>query len=268
MSKKIKYTTDDINKILEKIKSKKKKKRGVSNGKVTIDLSSTSSEKEQAYMLFSPIAYAKMMYLTLSTSDEIGWHGYVKREGDNIFHVYDIVVYPQIVTKVTVETDEVEYPNWIGDIAMDDSFFDLRFHGHSHVNMGCSPSGTDLENRKGYLSQFKDNTDKDMFYLFLIMNKKGEHTAEIYDYTNNILYEDKDIIIDVCIEDDNFLSLWEKEAKTKVRKHTVVNNNKNSKTVSKNKIDTDLESILKKYNSQQYLFNKGDYDLDEYYFSN
>lgn len=217
MSKRIKYTENDLNEILSQIAKILRKENGINYGKITVNV--PQNEKiEKAHMIFSPEAYTKMLLLTLNSKDEIGWHGLVKRKSNNVFYIYDIVVYPQIVTAATIETDEVEYPNWIGDMAEDDSFFDLRFHGHSHVNMECSPSSTDLQNRKDILSQFKEDPEKDMFYLFLIMNKKGQHTAEIYDYTNNIIYENSDIVLDIGSDETNCLNSWLKETAKYVKR--------------------------------------------------
>lgn len=218
MSKPIKYTDKDIEAVLSLVRKTLKSERKNCGNKITLEIPSIEKEKgKKAYMIFSPKAYTKMMYLISANKDEVGWHGFVKRKKENVFYIYDIEVYPQIVTGATVETDEVEYPNWIGIMAENDSFFDLRFHGHSHVNMSCTPSSTDLNNRNAYLTQFKDNSDKDMFYLFVIMNKRGEHTAEIYDYTNNIVYENDDIFIDVKI-DDSYISKWGEETKELVQK--------------------------------------------------
>ena len=43
-------------------------------------------------------------------------------------------------------------------------------HGHSHVNMGTSPSATDTKLQEDHLAQLQDND----FYIFLIVNKKRE----------------------------------------------------------------------------------------------
>lgn len=68
---------------------------------------------------------------------------------------------------------------------------------HSHVNMSTSPSAVDLTHQEKILSQLSS----DMFYIFMIWNKKMEHTAKIFDLKNNTLYENKDI--DVVIGNNN-----------------------------------------------------------------
>ena len=71
----------------------------------------------------------------------------------------------------------------------DEVFNKLRFHGHSHVNMGVSPSGVDTKYQDDILKNLND------FYIFGIFNKREDNYLIIYDITNNIVYEDKDIIL-------------------------------------------------------------------------
>ena len=71
----------------------------------------------------------------------------------------------------------------------------MRFHGHSHVNMHVSPSSVDMEYRRNVVnncSPFFDN----YFYIFIIVNKKGDVSGQVYDMENNVLYETDDIIFE------------------------------------------------------------------------
>ena len=87
--------------------------------------------------------------------------------------------------------------------------------GHSHVNMGTSPSTVDLNHQEKILEQLED----DMFYIFMIWNKSFKRTIKIYDLAKNILFEDADI--DVKIADAGLgLNEFIGEAKDLVKSRT------------------------------------------------
>ena len=65
--------------------------------------------------------------------------------------------------------------------------------GHSHVNFQPVASTVDLEHQERILSQLKG----DMFYVFIIYNKKLEHTITIFDLPGNIVYENSDVILEI-----------------------------------------------------------------------
>lgn len=150
----------------------------------------------RATIRISPVAYAKMMTVIMSQPDEVGWHGTTERLGQNEFLIKDIFVYPQQVTSATVDTDEEEYAKWL--ISLDDIdeniFPNLHFHGHSHVNMGVSPSGVDMGHRETIVSQLRSED----YYIFMIWNKKLEWSAAVYDMNTNTLFETPEI--DVVVE--------------------------------------------------------------------
>lgn len=160
---------------------------------------------------FTSEAYSKTLALLTEFSDEAGWHGTVSRLNDNEFVIEDIFVYPQEVTGSTVNTDQKAYTEWLYGLD-DEVFTKLRLQGHSHVNMGVSPSGVDENHRKRILEQL----DQDMFYIYMIWNKSLSVNTVIYDMENNILYENKDIEVKLlCGEGiDKFLA----DAKEKVKK--------------------------------------------------
>lgn len=142
----------------------------------------------KARLYISAIAYLKMMLYVRDTSTEIAWHGTVKRHGKNVFQITDVMLYPQTVTGATVNTDQDKYNEWIQDLD-DDTHNSMRFQGHSHVNMGVTPSGTDMTFYNDILQVLPNND----FYIFMIMNKQGNMTLLIYDLAENIIYENEDI---------------------------------------------------------------------------
>ena len=141
-------------------------------------------------LTIKPLCYMKMRHLVLQSGDEIAWHGFVKRDGMN-FTLYDVIMYPQYNSAATTKSDEEEYSKWILRQYEFENFCDLKMHGHSHVNMGCTPSGTDTQFRENILKNLK----KDSFYIFMIMNKQGSFTVELYDYVTGMIYDTSDITV-------------------------------------------------------------------------
>lgn len=148
--------------------------------------------KQKAFIVFTPLAYIKMTQLVKRFSSEVAWHGVVEKIGKGEYLVSDIIMFKQQVTGVTVDTDDDEYTKFI--IGLDPAIRDkVRLHGHSHVNMACNPSTTDIAHRNGIKMLMRP----DSFYIFMIHNKKNEFTAEICDAEDNVIYEAGDIEIDI-----------------------------------------------------------------------
>lgn len=147
-------------------------------------------DKRHATIVYSKAAWYKTVMIVDTQPKEVGWHGICRRDSEDpsTFHIEDIILYPQKVTGTTITPDEVEYTEWMNGLD-DDTFNNLRFHGHSHVNMGVFSSGTDEKFRNDRMSQLQD----DDFYVFQVFNKRGEIHSAIYDYLNNTLYENDDI---------------------------------------------------------------------------
>jgi len=184
--------TQIIAMFIEKLKS-----TPLNSGRITISQEFTykDSHDDRVCVKFTPRAYYRMIALVDKYASEIAWHGTVRREGKT-FIIEDIFVYPQKVTGVNVDPDQDEYDEWSRGLD-DEVFNNLRFHGHSHVNMPVNPSGTDLEYQLGIVSQLR----ADQFYIFMIINKKKDFVMKVYDYSCNTLYETDDL--DVEIMEDN-----------------------------------------------------------------
>jgi hypothetical protein len=168
-------------------------------------------KERTATVLLTPEAYSKTMALVIGFPDEVGWHGIVTRAGDDTFIIEDIIVYPQEVTGSEVVTDQEEYGKWLYGLD-DEAFPKLRLHGHSHVNMGVSPSVVDDKHRQGLIDQLEG----DMFYIFMIWNKALSVHTLVYDMARNILFEDEDVTVQLLenAEMDEFIA----DAKEKVQK--------------------------------------------------
>lgn len=174
--------------------------------------------KDKVLLTFSMKAYIKMRDVVSRFSSEVGWYGFVDKISDLEYHITDIVLYPQLVTGGTVKE---------GNDAWDDDMpIDLikrrHFHGHSHVNMGCTPSSTDMAHRNDQLAMVA----KDSFYIFMITNKACDWTAEVYDLANNKVYTTDDILIDVDLGDGEMLSDFVIDGKKIVKTSTVTEQKK------------------------------------------
>jgi len=156
-------------------------------------------------------AYRKIIALVIEFSNEVGWHGTVSRINDSEFVIEDIFVYPQEVTTSTVNTNQEAYTEWLYELN-DDTFNNIRMHGHSHCNMGVSPSGVDDNHRQKILDQL----EPDMFYLFMVWNRSLAIHTLVYDMQHNILYENKDVEVKLLSGDD--LGEFLTDAKAKVKK--------------------------------------------------
>lgn len=161
----------------------------------TTDIENTVAATEKKPTVYiSTLAYLKMLLYVRDTDVEIAWHGTVERnQAQNWYHIKDVFLYPQIIRATTVDTDQEKYQEWLQNIEDDDVFNNIRFQGHSHVNMGTTPSGTDLNMYSNFLQVLPNND----YYIFMVMNKAGSITCLIYDLAKNLIYENADINIKV-----------------------------------------------------------------------
>ena len=212
MSKPIKLTKELKDQALKEFKDSLNKLK-MSDGKVSYNKSFTYKEDEKAIIILTPLAYTKMLALLTSFDTEVAWHGIGKRIDTTKFAITDIVVYPQTVTGSNVDMDPERYAHWLMKNDDDERFNNIVMQGHSHVNFGTTPSPVDTKHQEDILSQLSD----DMFYIFMIWNKRLEHTTKIYDLKENTLYEDSDIVYTIADEEYK-IEAFMKDAKEQVVK--------------------------------------------------
>lgn len=185
----------------------------LSDGKINFT-KSFSATKRDATVYFTELAWLKMQTLVREFDKEVAWHGVAKR-GDDLskdeYCITDILVYPQEVTGATVNTDQEKYQMWLMGHE-DDVFNNIRMQGHSHVNMSTSPSSVDTS----LYDRILDQLDDDMFYIFMIWNKRGEKTIKIYDLAKNVLFETQDCTVKI-LEDGTGIEQFLKNAKEMVK---------------------------------------------------
>lgn len=154
----------------------------------------------------------KMQELIKQATGEIGWHGLVKHNvKENIYKIYDILVYPQEVTSASIIPDQKEFEKWIDQyrLDMDFPFEELRMHGHSHVNMQVFSSGIDDKFQEDLMANVKPGD----YYIFLIRNKKGAIAIFLYDRIHEVVLDEKDVTVQI-INDIEITTWAQKEIAT------------------------------------------------------
>lgn len=212
MSKMIKLTPECLAEIRKDFESSLQGAK-IADGKISYT-KTFGYINRKATVYFSEMAWLKMQTLIREFDKEVAWHGVAHRgedESKDEYYITDILVYPQEVTGATVNTDQEKYEMWLM-MHEDDVFNNIRMQGHSHVNMGTTPSGVDTTHQEKILAQLEDG----MFYIFMIWNKRGEKNIKIYDLAKNILFDGTDVVVEVK-DDGTGMSAFLAEAKKMVQ---------------------------------------------------
>lgn len=212
MSKNIKITDESLNEVRKAFEEALSTGK-FSDGKITFT-KTLGIVNRKATVFFTELAWLKMQTLIREFDKEVAWHGIAKRGEDaskDEYYITDILVYPQEVTGATVSTDQEKYQMWLMNHD-DEVFNNIRMQGHSHVNMGVTPSIVDTSLYDRILEQLDD----DMFYIFMIWNKRKEKTIKIYDLAKNILFDTSDVTVEV-LDDGTGIEKFLKDAKDAVK---------------------------------------------------
>lgn len=212
MAKKIRITAAETDEMIAELR--RKFRSGMINGTVTFTHSFTDTRR--ATLSITPTAWAKMKILVMGYTTEVQWHGTVERTGEASWLIKDILNFPHTVSAAHVESDLDAFNEWEDQLPIETQK-EIRFHGHSHVNMGVNPSGDDMTFRYSRVSMMPEaSEDFDPYYIFMILNKKGELSCQIYDKANNALYDTDDIDIDYTGGDESLAEfLAESKSMTK-----------------------------------------------------
>lgn len=206
-----------------------------------------AQDKPKAKVIIKLEAWLKMQSLIAECDKEVAWHGLVTKDGST-YTIEDILIFPQTVTGCTVTSDETAYSLWLAQ-QPDEVFNKIRFHGHSHVNMGVSPSGVDTSYQEDILINLND------FYIFGIFNKKDDNWMTIFDVEDNIVYEDNDIEL---VTPDAYAVPWAKAAIKEFVKETAV-----PKAATKK--DTKKKTAQELREEEEYVYGGYGYDGYDYY---
>lgn len=267
MSKQIKITEDVLNEIRRDFEEALSSGK-FSDGKVTFTKTLGEIDRK-ATVFFTEIAWLKMQTLIREFDKEVAWHGIAKRGTDDSkdeYYIEDILVYPQEVTGATVTTDQEKYQTWLMDHD-DEVFNNIRMQGHSHVNMGVTPSSVDTSLYERILDQLED----DMFYIFMIWNKRGDKTVKIYDLLKNVMFDTRDITVEV-MDDGSGIEGFIKQAKELVKNKSIVstytsvtNIKHDSRTEDKNSDDKKDDKKEKSSKSSQKKGKRKEYQYSSYW---
>jgi len=156
-------------------------------------------------LVLSSLAYKKQQALVQACDIEIGWLGYVDVEKDGTLYVSDIFVPKQEVSGTTTDIDE----EWLGQYGIRlaeteqgcEQLTKMFYWGHSHVDMGTSPSGTDDKT----MGQLGANCP---VFIRGIFNKRGAANIAIADYSTGLLYLDQP----VSVRSDPSINAWAESA--------------------------------------------------------
>lgn len=138
-------------------------------------------------------AIRKMDYLISQVDTEVGWMGTVEESTDENgitnYYITDIFVPKQDVAAATCEIQAegrtkltLDILAKYGDEEGEKIVNSLKFWGHSHVDMGVTPSGQDDR----MILDFKTRD----WFLRGIFNKKGDIKLDVYNFKQNIKYLD------------------------------------------------------------------------------
>ena len=155
---------------------------------------------------FTYDAISKIWKLVDLASLEVGWLGEVEQIDDFEYEVYEIHLLEQTVHAAETNLSEEGLVKFFFDDNNLEIVDKIRFWGHSHVNMGVSPSTTDLET----ISQLQENSFD--YFIMGIFNKSRDIHLEIYE--EQLILSDLDYEIHYPHTDVTYL---EKEFEEKVK---------------------------------------------------
>lgn len=170
------------------------KKRNVYNGNFKYEVKMPSVDRT-AKIVFTIEAFTKMAALLMTFDKEVGWYCTCRRSEDTEKDEYiidDVLVFPQTVTSVTVDSDDEKRTEWFDALPVE-TLLNIRCDCHSHVNMSTSPSGTDDKDMRAVF----ENLTEDGFRVFMIWNKSLEYWASIYDVQKNLIFDNTEIEVEV-----------------------------------------------------------------------
>ena len=155
-------------------------------------------------------AYRMMQSFVKNCEKEIGWLAMVKKEDEDTYCIYDVLICDQEVTGASTDLHEDGLQLIAEELlrtGRGNELNNVRCWGHSHVNMAVSPSSQDDETFEEYYTQCKD------FFIRLIMNKKNEYYLDFADYEKELIYRNMKFYIRYDEEEYHLRDKYEKLTK-------------------------------------------------------
>jgi len=181
----------------------------------------------RAQVRISPTAWMKIQTLVMGYDKEVGWFCTVERIAKFTYRIKDVLIYPQYSNGTYVEDgidnplagNEWEMRDWI-DSLPDDIFNERRGQGHSHVNMGVTPSGTDTSYWKTF-AETNARADINRYTVTMIINKKMDMMWWVFDADEKIEFKNSDIDVAIEVEEGVTNSEYFKASKELVKDMTL-----------------------------------------------
>lgn len=148
------------------------------------------SAKSAPTVFYSPEAWFSIQHLVEIAPKEVGWLGLVE-ELEFDYLITQIFIPEQTVTAAETDISSDAMMDLYNELIADGiDTSKLIYWGHSHVNMGVTPSGQD----EIQVSEYLDSCQK---FIRGIYNKAGVAKVDVYDQTAGYVYQCVDTAIDV-----------------------------------------------------------------------
>lgn len=148
------------------------------------------SQQLTPYIGISTRALSQMKHYVEGCVDEIGWFFTVQQDTQNkrVLYVKECLLFPQEVHATTTEINGERLTQFATELLSQEGGMDLwnelRGWGHSHVNMGVTPSGQDDTQMEFFARAGQP------FFVRCIANKKGDIKFDLYDYESGVAFID------------------------------------------------------------------------------
>jgi hypothetical protein len=144
---------------------------------------------EMPSILISKEAYDTMFYIVSESPEEVSWLGTVRRDGMT-FLIEEVFLFDQEVSGTHTRMDPESVGAFFAQLASQPGGVEkanaIRFWGHSHVNMGVTPSGSYGRGDYGDLSCMYRFGESAEYFIMGIANKQGNFRFEIFFYDTGV----------------------------------------------------------------------------------
>jgi len=146
-------------------------------------------KKDRVYKVsIVPKTYVDLFSIVADCPSEIGFLATAKKieyENGIEYSIKDIFIPEQSVNRMECEMDSESIAKIVMEyIQVGKSPNDFRCWIHSHVNMSCNPSQTDIDTMDNHVK------DSEEWYIMMIVNKRKEVTIHVADKKENVYITD------------------------------------------------------------------------------
>lgn len=138
-------------------------------------------------VIISSDALVKMQLFCEGVNDEVGWLGTAYQKKNEIY-IKDVFLFEQEVHSTTTEITPEGLAEFGTKLLEEEDgmnlWNNLKVWGHSHENMGVTPSHQDNKQMETFADGGHD------WFIRIIANKKGELNVDLYCYTLGIIYNE------------------------------------------------------------------------------